>query len=393
MQAEPEKREGRAADAGTSKEEALNEVEMMRAVRVLALLLMGGPSLSCQVHQGVRGPGVETLQSVSSFPVGVAVGAEMLKNNKAYRAVVASEYGSLTPENAAKIECLHPREGTFDFSGFDQIVDFALKNNKRVHGVALIWHDFSGLGWLRNFRGDSSAWEQMFKKYIQTVVRHYKGMVGSWDVVNEALNEDGSLRMEDSSATDHLGSIWARNLGKDYVARAFQYAHEADPDALLFYNDFDLQDSTKPKKIEAVIAMVEDFKKRGIPIHGLGMQMHIGVSADNAGIAAGLHRLAATGLLVHISELDILVSDWKKDADLVYSDELQQRQSNKYQYVAQIYKQSVPPRQRYGITVWGVSDAVTWINSCFGLRDWPLPFDENYHKKKAYYGFLEGLQR
>ena len=177
------------------------------------------------------------------------------------------------------------------------------------------------------------------------------------------------------------------------MARAFQYAHEADPEALLFYNDFELCDAKKPKKIEAVIAMVEDFQKRGIPIHGLGMQMHIGVSADNDAITRGMRRLAATGLRVHISELDIMASDWKKDPTLVYTNELQQKQSDKYRFVAETYKESVPPRQRHGITVWGVSDAVTWINPNFGLRDWPLPFDENYQKKKAYDGFLEGLRR
>ena len=336
---------------------------------------------------------VETLQSVSSFPVGTAVGEDLLKNNSAYRDIVLKEYGSVTPENAAKIECLHPRENIFDFSEFDEIVDFARKNNKRVHGVALIWHDFSGLEWVKNFRGDSSGWEKMFKKHIQTVVRHYRGKVTSWDVVNEAFNDDGTLRVQDNTATDNLGSIWARNLGKDYMARAFQYAHEADPEALLFYNDFELCDAKKPKKIEAVIAMVEDFQKRGIPIHGLGMQMHIGVSADNDAITRGMRRLAATGLRVHISELDIMASDWKKDPTLVYTNELQQKQSDKYRFVAETYKESVPPRQRHGITVWGVSDAVTWINPNFGLRDWPLPFDENYQKKKAYDGFLEGLRR
>jgi endo-1,4-beta-xylanase len=380
-------------EQGASNEKFLRAEEIMKTANVLAFFLMVGLPLSCQVHKTVLGPAGETLQSVSSFPIGVAVGADLLKKNRAYRDVVLKEYGSVTPENAAKIECLHPQESHFDFSDFDQIVDLAFKNKKRVHGVALIWHDFSGLEWLKNFRGDSSAWEQMFKKHIQTVVGHYKGKVRSWDVVNEALNDDGTLRVEDDSATDHLGSIWARNLGEDYMTRAFQYAHEADPDALLFYNDFDLQDSTKPKKIEAVIAMVKDFEKRGIPIHGLGIQMHIGVSAGNEGIAGGLRRLVATGLLVHISELDILVSDWKKDVQLDYSDELQQKQSDKYRCIAQIYKQSVPPRQRHGITIWGVSDAVTWINSNFGLRDWPLLFDENYHKKKAYFGFLDGLKR
>jgi GH35 family endo-1,4-beta-xylanase len=335
----------------------------------------------------------ETLQSVSPFPVGTAVGEDLLKRNGDYRAIVLDEYGSVTPENAAKIERLHPRDGAFDFSAFDEIVEFARENNKRVHGVALIWHDMSGLAWVRDFRGDRAAWERMFQTHIQTVVRHYRGKVGSWDVVNEAFNDDGTLRMDDRTATDNLGSIWARNLGNDYIARAFQYAHEADPEALLFYNDFELYDTKKPKKIEAVIAMVEDFKKRGIPIHGLGVQMHIGVSADNGGITSALRRLAGTGLRIHISELDILATDWKKDPGLVFSEELQRKQSDKYRFIAETYKESVPPRQRHGITVWGVSDAVTWINPNFGLHDWPLPFDEKYHKKKAYGGFLEGLRR
>jgi len=172
---------------------------------------------------------VETLQSVSSFPVGTAVGADLLKSNRAYRDIVLKEYGSVTPENAAKIECLHPQEDTFDFSDFDQIVDFALKNKKRVHGVALIWHDSSGLEWLKNFRGDSSAWEQMFRKHIQTVVGHYKRKVKSWAVVNEALNDDGTLRVEDNAATDHLGSNWARNLGNDYIPGLFNMPMKPTP--------------------------------------------------------------------------------------------------------------------------------------------------------------------
>jgi endo-1,4-beta-xylanase len=365
----------------------------MRTASALTLVLMVALPLSCRIPPAVTAPPSESLQSVSPFPVGVAVGSDLLEKDRAYRAVVLKEYGSVTPENAAKIECLHPQADRFDFLDFDRIVAFALENGKRVHGVALIWHDSSGLEWLKDFQGDTAAWERMFKTHIQTVVGHYRGKVRSWDVVNEALNDDGTLRMDDDSATDHLGSIWARHLGTDYIARAFRYAHEADPGALLFYNDFNLKDAAKPAKIEAVVAMAEDFKRRGIPIHGLGMQMHIGVSADDDGIVGGMRRLAATGLLVHISELDILASDWKKDAGLAYTDELQQRQSDKYRFIAQAYKRSVPPRQRYGITVWGVGDAVTWINSNFGLQDWPLPFDRDYRRKKAYDGFLEGLKR
>jgi endo-1,4-beta-xylanase len=334
----------------------------------------------------------ETFQSVSSFPAGVAVGADILRNNIAYRNVVLKEYNSITPENAGKIESLHPSENVFDFSDCDSIVDFAIKNNKRVHGTTLIWHDFSGLNWVRNFKGDSIAWENMFKNHIQTVVKHYKGKVRSWDVVNEPFHADGTLRMEDGVKGDNPGSIWARHLGKDYIARAFQYAHEADPEALLFLNDFDLQYAKFQKKIDAIVYLAKDFKKRGIPVHGLGMQMHIGISAKNEEIESGMRQLAATGLLIHISEVSILVSDWKRDKGLVLTDELQKKQSDKYQFIAQVYKRSVPPGQRYGITLWGVGDANSWIIPAFNLRDWPLPFDSIYRKKQAYTGFMNGLK-
>jgi endo-1,4-beta-xylanase len=334
----------------------------------------------------------ETLQSVSSFPVGVAVGEDLLKDHNAYRHVVLSEFNSLTPENAGKIESIHPAEDVFDFSGLDSIVAFALKNGKRVHGTTLVWHETSELSWLKNFQGDSVAWENLLKNHIQTVVRHYKGKIASWDVVNEPFHEDGSLRMEEGARGDNPGSIWARHLGRDYIARAFQYAHEADPGALLFLNDFDLQYAKFQPKIDSVVALAADFKRRGIPVDGLGMQMHIGVSASNEEIASGLRQLASTGLLVHVSEVSILVSDWKRDASLVLTDELQKTQSDKYRSLVQVYTQSVPATQRYGITVWGVSDANSWIMPMFNLRDWPLLFDSLYRKKPSYFGFLNGLK-
>jgi len=364
----------------------------MRKAKAMGLLPAAILLFSCRVRLAASEPPTETLQSASPFPVGVAVAGDLLERNAAYRNIVLNEYGSITPENAAKIECLHPRQDTFDFSDLDRIVDFARAHQKRVHGVALIWHDTSGLGWLRDFRGDAAAWERVFKTHIQTVARRYQGRIRSWDVVNEAFNDDGTLRMDDETATDHRGSVWTRNLGKDYIARAFRYAHEADPEALLFYNDFELYDAGKPRKLEAVLAMVEDFKRRGVPIHGLGVQMHIGVSADEAAIAAALRRMAASGLMIHVSELDVLVSDWKKDLALVDTDELQARQAQKYRFIAETFKAAVPPAQRYGITVWNVGDADSWIPAAFGLKDWPLPFDAGYHKKKAYFGFLEGLR-
>ena len=348
--------------------------------------------LSCKGSTPVSSDKAETLRSVSSFPVGVAVREDVLLNNISYRNVVMNEYNSITPENAGKFESLHPQENVFDFSNLDTIVAFAVKNKIRVHGTTLIWHDLSELQWLKKFDGDSTAWESIFRNHIQTVVKHYKGKVRSWDVVNEPFHDNGSLRIEEGEKGDEPGSVWARHLGKDYIARAFLYAHEADTDALLFLNDFDLQYSKFQKKIDAMVALAKDFRERGIPVHGLGMQMHIGISADNDEIASGMRQLAATGLLVHISEVSILVSDWKRDMSLVLTDELQKKQSDKYQFLAQAYRQSVPPDQRYGITIWGVSDANSWIMGMFNLRDWPLPFDSLYRKKPAYSRFRTGLK-
>jgi endo-1,4-beta-xylanase len=367
----------------------------MRISNRLSIILKGSIFflllISCKNKIPLSPYNTETLKSISSFPVGVAVGEDLLLNNIPYRNVIMNEYNSITPENAGKFESLHPQEDVFDFSNLDTIVAFAVKNKIRVHGTSLIWHDFSDLQWLKDFQGDSSTWESMFRNHIQTVVKHYKGKVRSWDVVNEPFHDNGSLRMKDGERGDEPGSIWARHLGKDYIARAFLYAHEADPDALLFINDFDLQYSKFQKKIDAIVNLAKEFKERGIPIHGLGMQMHIGISADNEEIASGMRQLAATGLLVHISEVSILVSDWKRDTSLVLTDELQKKQSDKYRFIAQAYNQSVPPDQRYGITIWGVSDANSWIMGMFNLRDWPLPFDTLYRKKPAYWGFRAGL--
>lgn len=363
-----------------------NRLSIIINVSIFFLLL-----ISCKSRTPSSSDKAETLKSVSSFPVGVAVGEDLLINNIPYRDVVLNEYNSITPENAGKFESLHPQENIFDFSKLDTIVAFAVKNKIRVHGTTLIWHDFSDLQWLKDFQGDSSAWESMFRNHIQTIVKHYKGKVKSWDVVNEPFHDNGSLRMEEGERVNEPGSIWARHLGRDYIARAFIYAHEADPDALLFLNDFDLQYSKFQKKIDAIVALAKDFRERGIPVHGLGMQMHIGISADNDEISSGIRQLAATGLLVHISEVSILVSNWKRDTSLVLTDELQKKQSEKYQFLAQAYRQSVPPDQRHGITIWGVSDANSWIMSMFNLRDWPLPFDTLYRKKPAYSGFRNGL--
>jgi endo-1,4-beta-xylanase len=300
-----------------------------------------------------------------------------MRNNPKYNAVVTKEFNSITPENAMKFVALHPAENTFSWTDADYLVSFAQANNKRVHGHTLNWY-ISLPAWVTNFVGDSAAWENLLKTHIQTVVTHFKGKVTSWDVVNEAFNDDGTLR----------NTIWVQKLGADYIARCFQYANQADPDALLFYNDYGQEYS--PAKRTAIINMITSFKNRGIPIHGIGLQFHIVYTQSDASISATINSAAATGLKVHISELDIRLNTGLVTG-LTLSYSLAEQQAAKYKYIVQTYK-AIPASQQFGITTWNVGDADSWIPSWQNAPDWPLIFDVNYLRKPAYRAIVEGAK-
>lgn len=354
---------------------------------VLALLLFAFLE-SCK--KSIHAPApvvVATLKGTAAFSMGSAIASYNLKNSDLYTQVLTTEYNSITAEYEMKFDWTEPQQGKYNYADGDYLVSFATQNHMRMHAHNLIWHQALPT-WVLNFQGDSVAWENLFKTHIETEVLHYKGQVTSWDVVNEALRDDnGTLRTNDVNPGD--GSIWGRHLGKDYVARAFQYAHEADPGALLFYNDYGQEWSTV--KLNAIIAMVIDFKNSGVPIDGIGIQLHTDINADTAGITNALKKLAATGLKIHISELDISVNP-NNVQGLTLSSMLQTAQSSKYQFIAKSYLENVPPAQQYGITTWEFSDANSWIPSFYNRPDWPLPFDASFQKKPAYYGLLNGVK-
>jgi endo-1,4-beta-xylanase len=333
------------------------------------------------------------LWQVANFPVGVACNPTLIRDRSAYRQVVSSEFNSITPENEQKWSAIRPSQDQFNFAKSDTLVNWAVANKKRVHGHTLLWHSPDGNPkWLQEFQGSRADWENLMKTHIQTVVSHFKGKVKSWDVVNEAFNEEGELRMANPNQTPGKddGSIWARHLGPDYLARAFQYAHTADPKVLLFYNDFD--QNLSPKKLAAIELMVKDFQKRKIPLNGLGLQFHLDISNSNEGLSKALRASAKTGLLIHISELDVQTGNWKNDPPRIYDMDLKNRQGAKYKFVAQEYQRLVPKKQRYGITHWNVGDGDSWLTQWLKLKDWPLLFDKNYQRKKIYYDYREGLK-
>ncbi len=351
----------------------------MKFIKYFGLLIAVIYLASCSKNDTVQLPVVPAVDTILykmlPFPMGASLSPSLMRNNSKYNAVVTKEFNSITAENAMKFDALHPAQNTFSWTDADYLVSFAQANNKRVHGHTLNWY-MALPGWVTNFVGDSIAWENLLKTHIQTVVSHFKGKVGSWDVVNEAFNDDGSLR----------NTIWVQKLGADYIARCFQYANQADPDAILFYNDYGHEYSAA--KRTAIINMISSFKNRNIPIHGIGLQFHLTVTQGDAGIRDAVNSAAATGLKVHISELDIRLNT-NRLPGLTMTAALAEQQAAKYKFVVQAYK-AIPASQQFGITTWNVGDADSWIPNWQGAPDWPLPFDANYLRKPAYRGIIEG---
>jgi endo-1,4-beta-xylanase len=357
-----------------------------KSLIILLLALALCSAQSCKKKSTPAPDPVATLKSTATFPMGAAINSPDIQNKGLYQLTLTTEYNSVTPDYELKLDYTEPQQGVFNYAAGDFLVSFAAQNHLRFHAHNLIWHQALP-DWVINFQGDSLAWENLFKTHIEGEAAHYKGQVASWDVVNEALRDDnGSLRDQDISPGD--GSIWRQHLGPDYIARAFQYAHEADPGALLFYNDYGQE--WDPVKLDSMVALVTSLKTRGIPISGIGMQLHTDITVNNNSITTALQKLAATGLLVHISELDISVNPGN-DPNIIYSAGLQSLQASKYQFIAETYRASVPAAQRYGITTWQFSDADSWIPAYYHRKDWPLPFDSVYQQKQAYFGLRKGL--
>jgi len=224
------------------------------------------------------------------------------------------------------------------------------------------------------------------QNWISTMTTRYAGKVKAWDVVNEAFADDGSLR-SGISANDIF--YWAPVLGRSYIANSFRYANQADPAALLFINDYNLE--SNPIKLDSLIAMTNELKTQGVTIHGIATQMHININTSNTDIDNMFAKLAATGLKIHVSELDVRVNPGNINPFSV-TDLLLDQQGQKFRYVAESYKRNIPEAQRYGITVWNLTDADSWIVVSLGRQDYPTLFNSGYQKKLAFTGFLQGLK-
>lgn len=322
-----------------------------------------------------------TLKSVATFPIGAAFNSGIVKKSAKANRLFFDQFSSKTVHAYMNTQLT---QGKFNLTEVDYWVKEAEKQPIRLHGHCLV-HRMDASSWFSQFDGNTVGFESAIKNHIQTLVGRYKGKIKSWDVINEVFEtSSGAIRKTS------FRQLYANDEAYiEFIKRCFQWAHEADPNARLFYNDFNLE--TSASKLEAVIALVNKLKKSGTPIDGIGTQMHIDVNTLDAGIRNAFQRLVATGLLVHVSELDIAVNP-KNDPSMTFTQQIQNTQAVKYQTVATLYKQNVPGRLQYGITLWDFSDADSWLLTLQNKHDMPNVFDGQYNKKAAFFGLLQGLK-
>ena len=297
--------------------------------------------------------------------IGVALGAARLSEPD-YTRTAATHFNYATPENEMKWDATEATRNTFTFDRGDAVVGFAAETGMKVKGHTLVWHSQLP-DWVSAIT-DTAELRAVMINHITQVVSHYRGKVIAWDVVNEAWTESGhALRI----------SVFSQYLGAGFIDEAFNAAHAADPDARLYYNDYGA-DGLGPKS-DAIYNMVQGMLARGVPIHGVGLQMHTGPadSPPAADVAANMQRLGALGLDVVISEMDVPLCTGDLDA-----------QSRRFH---DIVAACVAQSRCKAVTVWGVSDKYSWRNGQTCAVPRPLLFDDDYVPKPAHAGVLDAL--
>jgi endo-1,4-beta-xylanase len=317
-------------------------------------------------------PSLRQAAGNSALRIGAAVEPGLLAADAAYRSTVSREFNTLTPENVMKFDHIHPAPESYDFCDSDALVSYAAASHMQVRGHTLVWHQQLP-EWLS--RGEFSRDEliAILRGHIQTVVGRYRGMVWAWDVVNEAFEADGSLR----------DSLWLRGIGPEYIEMAFGWAHQADPGALLFYNDFAAEGMGA--KSDAVYALLARLRSQGVPVHGAGLQMHLeaGKAPARTAIERNMNRLAALGLEIHVTEMDVRVA-------LPATEQKLAAQADTYRDVVNACVAVAACRS---ITFWGVTDSHSWIPAAGAFAGFgsALLLDEAYGYKPAYQGVSEAL--
>lgn len=373
-------------------------------MRIMTLMCYAVISFSiCTIQKAVAQSEPSTQMTLKDaykdkFYIGTALNAWQLMGNKPSEMHIAqSQFNSIVAENVMKSGRIQAKEGEFNFELADKFVEFGEKNNMHIHGHTLIWHSQAPRWFFTDQQGNLVSKEvltERMKTHIFTVVGRYKGRIDSWDVVNEAIEDDGSYR----------NSKFYQILGEDFIKLAFKFAHQADPDAELYYNDYSM---AIPSKRNGVVKMVKKLKDEGIPIHGIGMQGHIGLNhPDIKEFDKSLEAYSQLGkVMITELELSVLPSPWG-DAGAELSDtytyedkmnpfpnglpeDVQRQFTQRYVEFFKLFLKHSDHISR--VALWGINDGNSWKNNwpVRGRTDYPLLFDRDNQAKPVVKELIE----
>ena len=319
------------------------------------------------------------------FTIGVAVNKRNV-SDAAQMELIKKEFNSITAENDMKVGEIHPKEGVWNWGAADSIADFCRKNGIKLRGHNLCWHSQFADWMLKDKKGKpvkKEVFYQRLRDHIHTVVNRYKDIIYAWDVVNEAI-ADQAFGWPGRPANPYRESELFKLCGDEFIAKAFEYAHEADPNALLFYNDYNECD---PGKRDRIYNMVKKMQDAGVPIHGIGMQGHYNIyGPSEEDIDAAITKYAQLVKHIHVTELDLRTnteqggqlrfSRGEAKPQAPYISTLQEDQYNRIFRIFRKHKDVID-----NVTFWNLGDRDSWL----GVNNHPLPFDENYKPKRSYF--------
>lgn len=368
------------------------------------LLAMSGATAaliaSAKLHAAEKAAAATGLKDAykDDFLIGAALSVSIIKQqDPKLVALINKDFNSITPENCQKWGEIRNEDGSWKWQDSDAIVDFAGKNKLHMVGHTLGWHSQIPESVFKNKDGSYISKDALAKKqqeHITTLVDRYKGKIHAWDVVNEAVGDDNKMR----------DSHWYKIMGDDFLVNAFNLAHETDPKAHLMYNDYN---NERKDKRQATVDMIKRLQKRSVPIHGLGMQAHIGLGTNMQDFEDSILAYSALGLKVHLTELDIdvLPSVWnlpvaeistrfeyKPERDPYIKGlpkEIDEQLAKAYESLFKILIKHKEKIER--VTFWGVSDDASWLNGfpIPGRTNYPLLFDRKQEPKSAYFRLLD----
>ena len=311
------------------------------------------------------------LADAQALGIGSAVGAALnVSGAETYRRVLSEQFNVATAENAMKFGPIHPEPDRYAFDAADAVVSFAESHGMAVRGHTLVWHQQLP-SWLTGGSWTAAEADSILRDHIATVAGRYGGRLVAWDVVNEAVLGDGTLRP----------GFWADHLGRDYIETAFRAAHAADPAAQLFYNDYGI--SWLNEKSDSVHAMLSALLSAGVPVHGIGFQAHyeVGRLPSRSTLRSNFQRFADLGLLVHVTELDVRIQLPASNSELV-------QQAADYAMVVEVCLEVSACRM---VVTWGFTDAYSWVPGTFTGWGSALLLDAGYEPKPAYWAVHQAL--